>query len=633
VKRIQIFESVLLAIALSSFAMPDTQAATYTVNTSSDSVAANACENHLSGCSLRGAIQAANAHSGDTIVFHIIEFCPISGCVITLSSALPDISAPMSISGPSSHAIQRGSSAATNFRIFNVTTTGTVNISNLVIKKGNPGGANGGGLQNFNGGTVNVTNCLFQDNVANNGGGISGRAGTVNVTGCTFVGNLASNGGGIYNDGALIHVTNCTFTGNTAGGDGGGFANDHYRTATISNSTFTGNTANQGDPNASGGGAISNGDHDHSFGGFLTITNTTISGNTALRGGGVSTAGGAAAGELTVTHCTIVGNSSFYSDSGGGITKDGQGVSVKIKNTIVALNTGSAGRDVFGDFTSSGFNLIGRIDGSTGITAATDQTGTIASPLDPKLDPAGLQSNGGPTQTIALLGDSPAIDKGSSNGLTGALTTDQRGSGFNRTFDYPFIANAVGGDGTDIGALESLQPYSASRKMQGATPFDIVNPLAGLTAIECRSGGATGDFQLIMTFASPITVNGNPQAQVTSGTGMIGSGGVSNGGVVTVNGAVVTVPLTSVANAQTIGVTLFAVNDGLGPHNVSTQFSFLLGDTSGNGSVNASDVSQTKLQSGQTLTATNFRADVNASGTITSTDISSVKLRTGTALP
>jgi len=632
VKRIQIFASALVAIAFSSFALPDARATTYTVNTSSDSVVANACENHLSGCSLRGAILAANAHSGDTINFSIIEFCGFNGCFINLLSALPDISAPMSILGPSRHAIQRSSSAATNFRVFNVTTTGTVNISDLTIKQGNPGNANGGGLQNFGSGTVNVTNCVFQGNVASNGGGISVR-GTVNVSNCTFTGNAASNGGGIYNDAGTLNVTSCTFTGNQAGGDGGGIANDHFRTAHVSNSTFTGNTANNGDPNASGGGAICNGDHNHSFGGFMTVTNTTITGNTALRCGGISTAGGAAAGELTVTNSTIVGNSSFYSDSGGGISKDGEGGPVKIKNTIVALNTGSAGRDVFGFFASSGFNLIGRIDGSTGFTDATDQTGTIASPLDPKLDPAGLQNNGGPTQTIALLGDSPAIDKGSSNSLTGALTTDQRGQGFSRTFDYPFIANVAGGDGTDIGAFESLQSYSASRKMHGATPFDIVNLLAGPTAIECRSGGATGDFQLVMTFPSPVTVAGNPQAQVTSGTGMIGSGGVSNGGAVTVNGAVVTVPLTSVANAQTIGVTLFAVNDAIGPHNVSTQFSFLHGDTSGNGIVNASDVSQTKVRSGQTVDATNFRSDVTVSGSINASDVSLVKSRSGTALP
>ena len=59
----------------------------------------------------------------------------------------------------------------------------------------------------------------------------------------------------------------------------------------------------------------------------------------------------------------------------------------------------------------------------------------------------------------------------------------------------------------------------------------------------------------------------------------------------------------------------------------------LLGDTSGNGSVNASDVSLTKLKSGLAVDATNFRSDVTVSNSINATDISLVKLRSGTALP
>ena len=129
-----------------------------------------------------------------------------------------------------------------------------------------------------------------------------------------------------------------------------------------------------------------------------------------------------------------------------------------IKSTIVAGNLGGTSGedgqapDVFGTFNSHGFNLIGRKDGSTGFTAATDKKGTIASPLNPKLDPKGLRNNGGPTQTVALVSGSPAIDKGSSVGLTGTLTTDQRG--FARTVDKSGVPNATGGDGTDIGAFE-----------------------------------------------------------------------------------------------------------------------------------------------------------------------------------
>ena len=76
-----------------------------------------------------------------------------------------------------------------------------------------------------------------------------------------------------------------------------------------------------------------------------------------------------------------------------------------VKNSIIALNSDQSPNppDVNGSFGSYGFNLIGKVDGSTGFTEPTDQTGTVASPLDPKLDPNGLQNNGGPTQTIALL--------------------------------------------------------------------------------------------------------------------------------------------------------------------------------------------------------------------------------------
>jgi hypothetical protein len=66
------------------------------------------------------------------------------------------------------------------------------------------------------------------------------------------------------------------------------------------------------------------------------------------------------------------------------------------------------------------------------------------------LDPAGLADNGGSTKTIALLDGSPAIDQGLSSA---GETADQRGS--SRPSDSGAIANAAGGDGTDIGAFEA----------------------------------------------------------------------------------------------------------------------------------------------------------------------------------
>jgi N-acetylneuraminic acid mutarotase len=172
---------------------------------------------------------------------------------------------------------------------------------------------------------------------------------------------------------------------------------------------------------------------------------------------------------------------------------------------------------------------------------------------------------------------------------------------------------------------------AASRKTHGgAGNFDINLPLSGTPGIECRSGGATNDYTLVVTFSANISVNGSPQAAVTSGTGVVGSGGVSNGGMVTISGNVVTIPLTNVANAQTINVTLFDVN---GSTNVLIPMSILIGDTNANGTVNAADVAQTKARLGQTVDATNFRSDVNANGSINAADTAIVKQNSGTSLP
>jgi hypothetical protein len=59
----------------------------------------------------------------------------------------------------------------------------------------------------------------------------------------------------------------------------------------------------------------------------------------------------------------------------------------------------------------------------------------------------------------------------------------------------------------------------------------------------------------------------------------------------------------------------------------------LLGDTTGNGTVTASDIGQSKGQPGQPINGANFRNDVNANGAITATDIGQVKAQSGTMLP
>jgi len=176
-----------------------------------------------------------------------------------------------------------------------------------------------------------------------------------------------------------------------------------------------------------------------------------------------------------------------------------------------------------------------------------------------------------------------------------------------------------------------LVQSAVSRKTHGsAGDFDIPVPLNGTPGIECRSGGTTNDYTLVVTFLANVSVSGNPQAAVTSGVGTIGSGGVSNGGRVIVADNVVTIPLTNVGNAQAIQVTLYGVN---GTTDFEIPMSILIGDTTGNGTVNAGDVGQAKSRVAQQVNTTNFRADVNADGYIDAGDIGIVKSNAGTGLP
>jgi len=185
---------------------------------------------------------------------------------------------------------------------------------------------------------------------------------------------------------------------------------------------------------------------------------------------------------------------------------------------------------------------------------------------------------------------------------------------------------------TNGGQAGGLELTAAASRRGG---FDIDLPLTGTPGIECRTGGATSDYTMVVTFSGNVTVTGNPQAQVTSGTGCVGSGGTCTGNV-TVSGNTVTVPLTNIANAQTINVQINGVNSA-GSDVPATDFtipmSILIGDTNGNGTVNAADVAQTKGRLGQTVNATNFRSDVNANGTLNAADAAIVKQNSGTSLP
>ena len=95
-----------------------------------------------------------------------------------------------------------------------------------------------------------------------------------------------------------------------------------------------------------------------------------------------------------------------------------------------------------------------------------------------------------------------------------------------------------------------------------------------------------------------------------------------------------TVQVTGVTNGHSLTITLNGVLDvESNTGSVSSTLNVLIGDTNGNGSVSASDVGQTKAQSGLAVNPGNFRTDVNVSGSISASDVAAVKSRSGTILP
>ena len=214
------------------------------------------------------------------------------------------------------------------------------------------------------------------------GGGASkvfSLSGSVDLSGLTITGGYGVLGGGLSSAGASA-LSNCTISGNS-GLYGGGLLNADG-TITLTNCTITGNHS------AHNGGGLYNG-----FSGTMALTNCTVSANGAGgRGGGLDDI---STYSLTLTNCTVTGNAA---SDGGGLAN--LGGPTTLTNTIVAGQ--ESGGDIAGGFSDAGGNLIGG---------------------DPLLAPLG--EYGGPTPTMPLLPDSPAIGKGASG--PGIPTTDQRG--------------------------------------------------------------------------------------------------------------------------------------------------------------------------------------------------------------
>jgi len=409
---------------------------------------------YVNGASGSDSNNCLSAQAGCKTIGHAITLAAADDSIMVAPATYTEnltmsISLTVSGSGAATTIVDGGGVSA----VLTISGTAKVNLSGLTIRHGRA--PNGGGI--YNNGALTINNSIISGNTAaiscsasfcdNSGGGIYNN-GALTINSSTISGNdafiqctiqCATLGGGIFNNSGVLALTNSTISGNSAScqisfpgrgfchSDGGGIFVGNG-TVTISKSTISGNRANES-------GGIDNR-------ATLTISNSTVSGNSANFRGNAFGGGISNGGVLAINSSTISGNSAHGSlgSYGGDIyISNGTATPTTLQNSIVANST--SGENCYGTMKSNGYNLI--IDGSCNFNHAGDLNNH-----DPLLGP--LQNNGGPTQTMALLPGSPAIDGGNPSGCTDSqghlLQTDQRG------MPRPDKEDSVG---CDMGAYES----------------------------------------------------------------------------------------------------------------------------------------------------------------------------------
>ena len=210
------FKQSCLALAITQTIALPLQAATITVDSISDTPAANIC-------SLRSAIIAANTNApvdgcvaGDVSGSDTIDLSGLpNNSTITLNgNELPTVTTTISLNGPGQDNLTI--SGNNSSRIISVRNGGDLTVSSMTLSNGSVSRGSGSG------GAIRVID------------------GHLTINSSTLLNNYADNdGGGIYATSSTVNLSNSTVSGNSAGDDGGGiFARDES-SVSLSNSTVS----------------------------------------------------------------------------------------------------------------------------------------------------------------------------------------------------------------------------------------------------------------------------------------------------------------------------------------------------------------------------------------------------------
>jgi CSLREA domain-containing protein len=396
------FVAGMLAVIESTYAASNS---TLTVDSVVDAVDVNPgdgiCATAANECTLRAAIQEANAFPGiDTI------FIPSGSYTRTIGGIGGDASVgdlniidSVTIAGEARNSTIIDANLLD--RVFAVSDMAVLTLTKVTLTRGLTPGI-GGGIYIESGAKATIDDVAILNNEGG-GGGIHAR-GQLTVTNSLIAENSApsgNSGGGILGYDADIKIVNTTIRDNTASSRGGGVFIQEP--------------------------------------GFTELIDVTISGNeSASNGGGLTNLGGAGIdnhGVITLTNSTVVNNQSENS-IGGLYNNPANHGAFTVRNTIIANNSGGNCGGTLSTIVSHGYNL------DSGTTCNFLNVGDISN-TDPLLGP--LQNNGGETYSHEPASDRPVIDGGTNDDCP---PLDQRG------YSRPADGDGNGSKICDIGSVE-----------------------------------------------------------------------------------------------------------------------------------------------------------------------------------
>lgn len=322
----------------------------------------------------------------------------------------------------------------------------------------------------------------ISSNAAGDGGGIAlAGEGFLSLRDSSVDGNTASgSGGGLFtNNSSSVFIDRVSIDGNHAFISGAGWL-ANMTGAVVLHSSISGNVLDNNIRGTIGGIGLRAETGAWQQGYAMTFSNVTFASNrlaeaaSNIRGGAVFISG---SGKTLFNHVTIADNN-LYKGVGSGvyvaISSQEYLPEVHFANSIVTRNTGTSNCDsnaamidapVGPLFFSNDYNAMAE-------ECPHDRASDFVT-VDAGLDPAGFANNGGPTKTIALMTNSPAID---------AANPSQRADGDSESTDLSErddqrgVARPVFG-GTavraDIGAYEFEPTPDVPVNDQPEVPTDI----------------------------------------------------------------------------------------------------------------------------------------------------------------